>query len=305
LESEEDRMNARRLGRLLGRAAFALLLTGCFKVNMDVEVSPENTVSGTAIIAVDESLLELSGQSADQLFKDMDLSDLPAGATTDKYQEDGFIGQQITFNDVPLPEFTGNNTLSGTGTGSGDELNIARQGDEFHVTGAFDMSGPEFTGTDVPKQFLESFEFKISITFPGDVRSATGEIDGRTVTWEPKFGENTSVEAVASAIPSASSPLLMILLIAAGVLILGAIAFMLTHRTATPAPAAGLIDDGTTMPVDTTLPAMPGSPVEPVTQVEPPPPAEPTRIDPPPDPPAAPDAVVPPEDDAPPPPASV
>ena len=298
-------MNVRRLGRLLGMSALAWLLAGCFKVNMDVEVSPENTVSGTAIIAVDESLLKLSGQSADQLFKDMDLSDLPAGATTDKYQEDGFIGQQITFNDVPLPEFTGNNTLSGTGTGSGDQLNIVRQGDEFHVTGAFDMSGPEFTGTDVPKQFLESFEFKISITFPGDVRSATGEIDGRTVTWEPTFGENTPVEAVASAIPSASSPLLMILLIAAGALILGAIAFMLTHRKS-PAPVSGPMDDASTMPVDTPLPDMPGGPVEPAMPVEPSPPAEPAMpVEPPPDPPAAPGAAVPPEDDAPPPPTSV
>lgn len=297
-------MKARRLGRPLGVCAFALLLSGCFKVNMNVEVSPENTVSGTAIIAVDESLLELSGQSADQLFKDMDLSSLPAGATTEKYQEDGFIGQQIRFSDVPLAEFTGNNTLSGTGTGSGDQLNIVRQGDEFHVTGAFDMSGPEFTGTEVPKQFLENFEFKISITFPGEVKSATGEIDGRTVTWEPTFGKNTRVEAVASAIPSASSPLLMILLIAAGALILGAIAFLLTHRKTAPAPAAGLFDEATTMPVDTTLPAPPGSPVEPVTPVEPPPPAEPT-MEPPPDPPAAPGAAVPREDDASPPPASV
>jgi len=298
-------MSARRLGRLLGMGALAWLLAGCFKVNMDVEVSPENTVSGTAIIAVDESLLKLSGQSADQLFKDMDLSDLPAGATTERYQEDGFIGQQISFNDVPLPEFTGNNTLSGTGTGSGDQLNIVRQGDEFHVTGAFDMSGPEFTGTDVPKQFLESFEFKISITFPGEVKSATGAIDGRTVTWEPTFGENTPVEAVASAIPSASSPLLMILLIAAGALILGAIAFMLTHRKS-PAPASGPMDDATTMPVDTPLPDMPGGPVEPAMPVEPPPPAEPAMpVEPPPDPPAAPGAAVPPEDDAPPPPTSV
>ena len=298
-------MNVRRLGRLLGMSALAWLLAGCFKVNMDVEVSPENTVSGTAIIAVDESLLKLSGQSADQLFKDMDLSDLPAGATTERYQEDGFIGQQISFNDVPLPEFTGNNTLSGTGTGSGDQLNIVRQGDEFHVTGAFDMSGPEFTGTDVPKEFLESFEFKISITFPGEVKSATGAIDGRTVTWEPTFGENTPVEAVASAIPSASSPLLMILLIAAGALILGAIAFMLTHRKS-PAPASGPMDDATTMPVDTPLPDMPGGPVEPAMPVEPSPPAEPAMpVEPPPDPPAAPGAAVPPEDDAPPPPTSV
>ena len=298
-------MNVRRLGRPLGMGAFALLLTGCFKVNMDVEVSPENTVSGTAIIAVDESLLTLSGQSADQLFKDMDLSDLPAGATTDRYQEDGFIGQEITFNDVPLTAFTGNNTLSGAGTGSGDQLNIVRQGDEFRVTGAFDMSGPEFTGAGVPKRFLESFEFKISITFPGEVKSATGGIDGRTVTWEPAFGENTRIEAVASAIPAASSPILMILLIVAGALVLGAIAFMLTRRK-TPAPATGPIDEGTMMPVDATLPAMPGGPVEPVTPVELPPPAEPTLpVEPAPDPPQAPGAAAPPEDEPPSPSASV
>ena len=298
-------MNVRRLGRILGAGALALLLAGCFKVNMDIDVTPENTVTGTAIIAVDESLLELSGQTADQLFEDMDLSDLPAGATMDKYQEDGFVGQTITFDEVPLAEFTGNNTLSGTGGNSGDELNIVRQGDEFHVTGAFDMSGPEFTGTEVPTQFLESFEFKISISFPGEVKSATGAIDGNTVTWEPKFGENTRVEAVASAIPSASSPLLMILLIAAGALVLGAVAFLLTHRKPAPASASGLFDDAATMHVDTTLPAPPASPVEPVTPVEPPPPAAPTTIEPPPDPPAASGATVPPEDDAPPPPASV
>ena len=295
-------MNVRRLGRLLGLAVLALLLAGCFKVNMDVEVSPGNTVSGTAIIAVDENLLQLSGQSADQLFKDMDLSNLPAGATTDKYQEDGFVGQQITFADVPLAEFAGNNALSGT-AGSGDTLNIVRQGDEFHVTGALDMSGPEFTGTQVPKQFLDNFEFKISITFPGEVRSATGEVDGNTVTWEPTFGKNTPIEAVASAIPSSSSPLLTILLIAAGALIIGGIAFTLTHRKA-PAPAAGLMAEGTTIPVDAT-PPMPGGPVEAVTVVEPPSPTEPaTAVEPAPESPEAPGAAVPSEDEPPPPPAS-
>jgi hypothetical protein len=306
LESKEDGMNRRRLGRLLGIGALALLLAGCFKVNMDVEVTPKNTVSGTAIIAVDENLLELSGQTADQLFKSMDLSDLPPGATTDRYQEDEFVGQTITFDEVPLAEFTGNNTLSGAGGGSGDELNILREGDEFHVTGVFDMSGPEFTGTEVPQQFLESFEFRISITFPGEVKSATGAIDGNTVTWEPKFGENTPVEAVASAIPSASSPLLMILLIAAGALIVGAIAFMLTHRK-TPVPAAGWTDDGTMMPVEAHPPAMPGDPIEPVAPIEPPPPpaAPPTPIEAAPFPSEAPGAAIPPEDEPPAPPASV
>ena len=69
---------------------------------MDVEVSPENTVSGTAVIAIDESLVELSGQSADEIFSDVDQSELPEGASVEAYSEDGFVGQRITFEDVPL-----------------------------------------------------------------------------------------------------------------------------------------------------------------------------------------------------------
>lgn len=261
-------MRTRRLGRLLVGAALALLLAGCFKVDMNVEVTTENTVSGSAVIAVDESLLELSGQNVDALFEDMDLSDLPPGATVDAYASEGFVGQEITFEEVPLADFTGDNALSGSGTG--DDLNIVRQGDEFRVTGTLDMSGEEFAGTEIPQQFLDSFEFRISITFPGEVKSATGEINGNTVTWEPRFGENTRFDAVASAIPSASSPLLLIVLIAAGALVLGAVAYFLTHRKAAMAPSAPIESESTT-PLQGAPPATEAGPIGPVPPVEPPP----------------------------------
>jgi len=302
-------MKARRLGRILGCGALALLLAGCFKVDMNVEVSPENTVSGSAIIAVDESLLQLSGQSPDQLFEQMNLSDLPAGATATPYEEGGFIGQEIAFEEIPLEDFTQNNTLSGSGASPGEELNIVRRGDEFVVTGGFDMTGQDFTGTQIPQQFLDSIEFRISITFPGEVKSATGEIDGNTVTWEPKVGQNTRVEAVASAIPSKSSPLLMILLIAAGALALGAVAYLLTHRK-TPTPAAGPTEGGWTTPVEATAPPIPGGPGEPMAPIEPVPPAAPPPAAPPPVQPVPPESpgpagsTVPHEDEAPSPPTS-
>jgi hypothetical protein len=253
-------MKTRRFWRALGSAALAVLLAGCFKVNMDLDVTADNTVSGTAVVAVEESLLELSGQNVDQLFADMDLSDLPAGSESEPYEEDGFVGRQITFEEVPLSEFTGNGTLSGTA--SGEELNIVREGDEFHVTGGFDMSGQEFTGTEIPQQFLENFEFRISITFPGPVSSASGDIDENTVTWEPRVGQNTEIQAVASAIPSSSSPLLMIVLIAAGALVLGAVVYFLTHRGVAAAadPIAGT-GFGDAVPAPS--PARPeGSPVD-------------------------------------------
>ena len=275
-------MRTRRLWRVLGSAALAVLLAGCFKVNMDLDVTADNTVSGTAVVAVEESLLELSGQNVDQLFADMDLSDLPPGSKAEPYEEDGFVGRQITFDDVPLSQFTGNGTLSGTA--SGEELNIVREGDEFHVTGGFDMSGQEFTGTEIPQQFLENFEFRVSITFPGPVSSASGDIDGNTVTWEPRVGQNTEIQAVASAIPSSSSPLLMIVLIAAGALVLGAIVYFLTHRgaaaaddpiadtgfgDAVPGPAPARPERS---PVDTPQTAFPADDASPVDDTPPPPP---------------------------------
>ena len=283
-------MKTRRFWRALGSAALAILLAGCFKVNMDLDVTADNTVSGTAVVAVEESLLELSGQNVDQLFADMDLSDLPPGSESEPYAEDGFVGRQITFEEVPLSEFTGNGTLSGTA--SGEELNIVREGDEFHVTGGFDMSGQEFTGTEIPQQFLENFEFRISITFPGPVSSASGEIDGNTVTWEPRVGQNTEIHAVASAIPSSSSQLLMIVLIVAGALVLGAIVYFLTHRgaAATADPIAGTgFGDAVAAP----SPASPkGSPVDtPQTAFPAPDAASPVHDTPPPPPPPPPSGI--------------
>ena len=267
-------MRAISVKRLLGIGAMALLLTGCFRVNFDIEVSPEDTVDGTAVIAVDQDLLELSGQTEEQLFDQMDLtSNLPPNASVERYEQDGFIGQQITFEDVPLNEFQQSDTLSGTG----DDLRIVHEGDEFVVTGGLDMSGPEFTGGDVPEQLLENFEFRISMTFPGPVTSATGEIDGNTVTWEPKFGENTTIEARASAIPSESSPWLMIVLIAGGAILLGGLAYVLTHRSKA-VPATGPMDDGSTAPVDPSMAAAapiaaPPAPTDAPSAPEEPPPA--------------------------------
>ena len=283
-------MTTRRFMRALGVVAIALLLAGCFKVNMNLEVAADNTVSGSAIIAVDEDLLELSGQSVDDLFADMDLSDLPPGSSADPYREDGFVGQQVTFESVPLSEFAGNGTLTGSATG--EDLNIVREGDEFHVTGGFDMSGQEFTGTEIPQQFLDNFEFTISMTFPGEVTSSTGEIDGNTVTWEPTIGENTRIEAVASAIPSSSSPILMIVLIAVGALVLGAIVFFLTHRTPAPAasPTSGwetttsaepmpMHDEGSAAatPVESPSPTTPSAETDPGSAEPPPPPPPPNE----------------------------
>lgn len=229
--------------RVLALGAVALLLSGCIKVDMDLDVSSDNTVSGSAVLAVDQNLVELSGQSADQLFQDVDLSNLPPGATVTPYEDEGFVGQQVAFEAVPLAEFSGGQTLGG----SGEDLSITRVGDEFHVAGGLDMSGAELASGQIPQGMLDNFEFRISMTFPGPVTSSTGSVDGNTVTWEPRIGQNTEIRAVASAIPSQRTPWLLIALMAGGAVLLAVILFLVMSRRR-PEPAAGPIDDGTFSP---------------------------------------------------------
>ena len=267
---------SRTAARAVLGTAIAMLLAGCIRVDMDLEVSPENTVSGNAVIAVDENLVRLSGQSVEDVFSSTEgLSDLPPGASVDPYDEDGFVGQRITFDEVSLSEFSQSQSLGG----SGDDLSITRVGDEFHVSGRLDMTGAEFNTGQVPQQFLDTFEFRISLTFPGPVTSATGAIDGNTVTWEPKIGQDTQITAVASAIPSSSSPWLLIVLVIAAALVVAAVLFLLFGRRRQPATADGTAapptSDGAASATATTpvtpAPPVPSDGAEPPVEEEPPP----------------------------------
>jgi hypothetical protein len=91
------------------------------------------------------------------------------------------------------------------------------------------------------------------------------------VTWQPKFGENNRIEAVASAIPSGGSPLIWIL-IAAGVLVVLLVAFLLI-RARRPQPVTGAIEGASTEATMTEAPPADPAPVPPDAPTT----AEPTR----------------------------
>lgn len=189
----------RMAARLVGLGALVVLMTGCIKLDMNLTVTTDDTVSGTVVFGFSKQLLQLTGQSADQLFKDSGSgipSDIP-GATAAPYEDDQFVGRKITFDQVPLSRF---NTPD-------SDIKIEHVGDEFHVSGTMDTStGSSGTSggslSDVPQQFLSTAQISISMTFPGPVSSASGEIDGNTVTWTPKLGETTDITATAGAVAS-------------------------------------------------------------------------------------------------------
>ncbi len=199
------RRKLRSAVRLLAVGVLTVLMTGCLKLDMDLQVSPDNTVSGSVIFAVDKQLLELTGGSFEDAVAGE--SPLPAGidVKTEDYEDDNFVGQKYEFDGVPLEAF---NTPDDP-----EALNIVREGDTFEVSGVLDMSNGDTTGLgDVTQEVANSAEIRVSITFPGPVESGSGEIDGNTVTWTPTLGERTELTAVASAIESGGGGTLWLIL---------------------------------------------------------------------------------------------
>lgn len=213
--------------------AIALLfaLSGCVKLDMDMNVRADNTVDGTLIVAVDKELLRATGQTEADFLKQVETQgpfsakDRPKHGSFSQrpYNAGGKIGQAYTFTGVPLSEFGG----------GADGLSIIRRGDRFFVTGVVDMTTD--TPTDpqekaIAERFKKTAETRIRMTFPGEVLKSNGKIDGRSVTWHPKIGEKTTLTAEART--SAIIPILLAAVGAAAVLLLvvGLVVFLLLRR---------------------------------------------------------------------------
>lgn len=184
----------RRAGALVG---LALLLTGCLKLDMALTVSSDDTVDGDLVFAVNKEIVELTGQSVDDLVGDATVPEDVEGATQEPYEDDRFVGTRVTFDDVALADLQER--------ADPDALSIERRGDTFVVSGVMDLSADDgdIEGNPFEDQIADAFdtaELRIAITFPGEVLETNGRVDGTTVTWEPAFGERTELTAVASAV---------------------------------------------------------------------------------------------------------
>src|SRR4029450_8965920 len=134
---------ARTAGRIGAFVALMFLMTGCIKLNMNLGINSDNTVSGTVEFGVQKELLDLTGQNVEDLLgSDGPCPGKAPGVTGGPLEEGGFAEQQFIFEDVPIEEFNSGGFVGGTGatgisgvTGAGDTLNIVRQGETFVRTG--------------------------------------------------------------------------------------------------------------------------------------------------------------------------
>lgn len=199
----------------IGTVALLIGLSSCMKIDMDMKLKSNEKVDGSAILAFSNQLLSLTGQTKAEFIKSMneDQEDLPKGAKVETYDKDGFIGQKITFKDLPVSEFgkvTGSGseitgTVTGGAGGGDDDMALVKEGGNWKFTGDMNLSdtlgmgGKPKKGEPDPSAMMKGIKIKIKMTFPGKIIKTDkhAKVKGKTVTWEPKFGENVQMLAIA------------------------------------------------------------------------------------------------------------
>jgi len=208
----------RRIQLALAAVSILLVTSGCMKVNMDLTVNGNDTVSGSIIIAFSKeaintakSLGSESALSTDSLIKEQ------PGITVEQFMDADYQGRKVTFEERPFNEFT-------TGTDA-DSLTFTRNGNIISVTGAIDMAGEDPSLIDqvrtnpLTSNLFSKSDISVSITMPGKVTSTTGLIEGNTVTFKGELGENIMIDVQADD----SSPFGLIAIAIGGLVLAGAV----------------------------------------------------------------------------------
>jgi hypothetical protein len=209
--------------RILGSIAVVLstvlLTTGCIKLEMDMNVAADDTVSGTMVLAVSKSLAELSTggtPSTDSLFESN------AFVKVEPYDDGEFTGSSYIFRGIPISQFKPD-------IGDGSEFAIQRQGDNIVVSGVLDTSSQSAElesnpfATSIMESIAATTSIRLSITLPGEILETNGEVQGQTITWNGAFGDKLEIQAVAISPLSLLSNWFLMGAILAGVVIFGTV----------------------------------------------------------------------------------
>lgn len=164
--------------------AVVLGLSGCMKLEGELEVHADDTVSGTVIVGVSTVWAEGNGQDPLALQNIMieELATTPdSGVTGEPYDDDDFVGMVLTLDEVEISRIE--EATSGALIIDSDENGYA-------IGGRFtdlDTTAPDPAGEgEVPTPWTVD----LAVTFPAEVTDHDGERDGRTVSWELQPGDD-------------------------------------------------------------------------------------------------------------------
>lgn len=194
--------------RVLRSVALAAILvgtlSGCFTVQMDLQIRDDDTVDGSVLVAFDRQVVQRAGgdQALLKALRGSDarvLDEPPSSGSVHvrEYRDGDRVGVEYVLSAIPITDFS---TGSSGRDGAMQEFSIQRVQDTFVVDGR--IHGEALLSDDTngrTTKNLESADIAISVTFPGEVEEANGEVNGRTVTWNPSAARPVEIHAVGAA----------------------------------------------------------------------------------------------------------
>src|SRR4051795_10954122 len=167
------------IGDMINRVRAALVvvaclvgLTGCVKLDGDLKVGSNETVSGTMKIGIDKKLLESSGQSLDKVREQIESGikqTTTEGVACNSFEDDQYVGSNCTFESVPFDKM---------GSSSDEGVSFRKDGDTVKVTVKANTLGNVPSGSQP--------QVNLKITMPGKIleHDDGAKIDGRTATYD-------------------------------------------------------------------------------------------------------------------------
>lgn len=200
-------------------------LSSCYKLEADIEVKEDATVSGKMIIGVSKTLMDQMGEEPESMFEE-DNDDYPEGAEVKPWENDDFIGEEVTFEDLTFEAFNDD----------GDEFTFEQDGDSFvmELKGSDDMAGGDMGAMGEMFEGMPDPQIDFRVEFPGDITDHTGpgEVDGNVLTLgleDIESGEDVRVVADSE---GGGLPVLPLVALLAFLAVIGAAVFMFKDKLA-------------------------------------------------------------------------
>ena len=204
-----------------------LVLTGCMDINYEIALNKDGSADLTLIYAFEKEILEQYGTSSDEMTSEMEEEAKNDGYTVEKYSDDKLDGIKITkhfdkASDVSMAELFGDEMK-----GKNEGIKIEKKGNNtiYSQNDEIDLTSSD-SDSDYDYSSMVKFKYVVKLPVKAGKNNAT-EVskDGKTLTWELKFGEVNKIEFKSE---SGSSSLKTILIVVAVVVVLCAIAVVVT-----------------------------------------------------------------------------
>ena len=211
---------AARVAALGAAVLMVLSLSGCLRLNAQMQVRKDDTVSGRILVA---------GDGTSQV-PELDRLSPPTGleqkVRITPYSADGFTGKEIYFTQLTFAEVDSLSLALDVDGSRPYTLGFRRGGDAVTFTGAVDL-------TSVPADLASTATTRVDLTFPNEVAETNGQRgSGNSVSWQPKPGSVTRMEATSHYPDPAARGFAVWMIVGVGAALLVSIGVVLAARRA-------------------------------------------------------------------------